>query len=88
MRATRVTVNGTTPTLLVDADNKNRNIYLHVVGNQAVALGGSTVTFATGLLTEKHTSPVEIFLPLGETIYGICAAGTTESICVMTPDLD
>lgn len=88
MRSTRVTVNGTTPTLLIAADNKNRNVYLHVVGNQPVAIGDSTVTFATGLLTEKHTSPVEFFLPLGETIYGICAADTTESVCVMTPDLD
>lgn len=88
MRSTRVTVNGTTATLLVAADNKNRIIYLHVVGNQAVALGDSAVTYATGMLTEKHTSPIEVFLPLGETIYGICAADQTESVCVMTPDLD
>ena len=88
MRASRVAVNGTTATLLVAADNKNRTIYLHVVGNQSVALGDSTVTYATGLLTEKHTSPIEILLPLGETIYGICAAEQTESVCVMTPDLD
>lgn len=88
MRSTREAVNGTTATLLVAADNKNRTVYLHVVGNQSVAIGSSAVTYATGMLTEKHTSPIEIFLPLGETIYGICAAGQTESVCVMTPDLD
>lgn len=88
MRSARVSVNGTTATLLVAADNKNRTVYFHVVGNQSVALGNSSVTFATGLLTEKHTSPIEIFLPLGETIYGICDAAQTESVCVMTPDLD
>ncbi len=76
------------PTLLVAADNKNRNIYLHVVGNQAVALGSSTVTYATGLLTEKHTSPVEIFLPTSESIYAIANTGLTENVRVMTPDLD
>lgn len=88
MKSSRLTVNGTTPTLLVAADNKNRDIYLHVVGNQSVALGNSTVTFATGLLTEKHTSPIEIFLPLNETIYAICDVAQTEHVCVMTPDLD
>lgn len=76
------------PTLLVAADDKNRNVYLHVVGNQSVALGNSTVTYATGLLTEKHTSPVEIFVPLKETIYAIANTATTENVRVLIPDSD
>lgn len=87
MHGYAVTVNATA-TLLIAADNKNRTCYLHVVGNQSVALGGADVTYATGLLTEKHTTPVELFVPLGETVYGICAAATTESVRVLTPNLD
>lgn len=88
MIAYNTAVNGTTPTVLVAADNKNRTVYLHVEGNQAVALGGAAVTYATGLLTEKHTTPIEFFVPLGETLYGICAAATTENVRVLVPDLD
>lgn len=87
MRSTNVLVTDA-PTLLVAADNQNRHVYFHVVGNQAVALGNESVTFATGLLTEKHTSPIEIFLPINETIYGIAATGTTENVRVMTPNID
>lgn len=77
-----------TATLLIAADNINRTCYLHVVGNQAVALGNSTVTYATGLLTEKHTSPVELFVPLGENVYAVCNTGTTENVRVLVPDQD
>ena len=86
MVSNSVTV-GTTPTLIVAADNKNREVYLHVVGNTAVYLGGSTVTTSTGLTTEKHTSPIPFFVPTGETIYGVVVSAT-EDIRVMTPDAD
>lgn len=76
------------PTLLIAADDQNRHIYIHVVGNQSVALGNASVTYATGLLTEKHTSPIEIFLPLGETLYAVANAGVTENVRIMTPNLD
>lgn len=75
-------------TLLIAADNQNRTVYIHIVGNQSVALGNSSVTYATGLLTEKHTSPIEIFLPLGETLYAIANTGVTENVRILTPDLD
>lgn len=87
MRGYATTV-GATATLLVAADDKWRAIYLHVVGNQPVALGNASVTFATGLLTEKHTSPVEIQMPLGETLYAVCDAGQTEIVRVLIPDSD
>ena len=87
MRSANVVVTDT-PTLLIAADNQNRHIYVHVVGNQSVALGNASVTYATGLLTEKHTTPLEIFLPLGETIHAITDTGTTENVRIMTPNLD
>lgn len=87
MRGYTTTVTDTA-TLLIDADNKNRSVYLHVVGNQPVALGNSSVTFATGLLTEKHTTPFELFLPLGEKVYAVCNTGTTEVVRTLVPDED
>lgn len=87
MRSANVVVSDEV-TLLIAADNQNRHIYIHVVGNQKVALGNASVTFATGLLTEKHTTPLEMFLPLGETIYAIADTGTTENVRILTPNLD
>ena len=86
MKSVSITV-GTTATLLVAADDLNRTVYLHVVGNSTVYLGGSTVTTATGTATEKHTSPVDLFVPSRQTLYGIVAA-STEDVRVLTPDTD
>lgn len=86
MKSSSVTV-GTTPTLIVAADNKNRIVYIHVVGNATVYLGNDSVTTTTGLNTEKHTTPLEIFLPIGETIYGVVAT-STEDVRTLTPDTD
>lgn len=77
---------GTTPTLIVDAEPMTRHIYLHVVGNTAIYLGDANVTTSTGLLTEKHTSPIEIVVPPGEQIYAVVVAAT-ESVRVLTPNL-
>ena len=86
MKSAHVTIT-TSPTLLIDKDNKNRYVYLHVVGNMTVYLGASNVTTSTGLNTEKHTTPLEFFLPINEQLYGIVATGT-EDVRVLTPDLD
>jgi len=69
---------GTTPTLLVAAATGTRTIYLHVIGNTAVYIGGATVTTAAGLATEKHTSPIPIILRDGDSLYGIVASGTVD----------
>jgi hypothetical protein len=87
MKAYATTV-GDTATLLVAADNQNRTVYVHVVGNNSVALGGSSVTYATGLLTEKHTSPVAFFIPTNETLFAICNTGGSESVRVLVPEQD
>lgn len=83
MISTSTTVT-TSPTLLVAADESHRTVYLHVIGNSTVYLGGSTVTTATGTATEKHTTPVAIEVPANETVYGIVAAAT-EDVRVLRP---
>ena len=77
MISTTITV-GTTPTLLMAGATGTRTIYLHVVGNTAVYIGGATVTTTAGLATEKHTSPIEIVLRDGDSLYGIVASGTAD----------
>jgi hypothetical protein len=68
----------TTPTLLVAAATGTRTIYLHVIGNTIVYLGGATVTTAAGTAVEKHTSPIDITLRDGDTLYGIVTNGTAD----------
>jgi hypothetical protein len=84
MKSAAVTVT-TSPTLLVEKDDTNRYVYLHVVGNATVFLGGSNVSTSNGLNTEKHTTPLEIFLPINERLYGIVASAT-EDIRVLIGD--
>jgi hypothetical protein len=77
MISSTVTV-GTTPTLLMAGATGTRTIYLHVVGNTAIYVGGLTVTTDTGTATEKHTSPIPITLRDGDSLYGIVASGTAD----------
>jgi hypothetical protein len=84
MKSAAVSVT-TSPTLLVEKDETNRYVYLHVVGNATVFLGGSNVSTSNGLNTEKHTNPLEIFLPINERLYGIVETGT-EDVRVLIGD--
>ena len=77
MISTTVTV-ATTPTLLMAGATGTRTIYIHVVGNDVVYLGGLTVTTAAGTALEKHTSPFPIELRDGDSLYGIVASGTSD----------
>lgn len=86
MRSAAVTV-GTTPTLLIAADDIPRTVYIHVVGNSTVYLGNANVTTTNGLATEKHTAPLTFFVPQGQTIYAIVAAETA-NVRILTPDVD
>ena len=86
MRSISVTV-GTSPTLLVAADDTHREIYLHVVGNSTVYLGNGSVTTSNGLATEKHTAPIPIVIPSKQTLYGIVTTAT-EDVRILTPDID
>jgi hypothetical protein len=77
MISASVTV-GTTPTLLVAAATGTRTVYIHVIGNSTVYLGGATVTTAAGTTTEKHTTPIPIELRAGQALYGIVASATED----------
>jgi hypothetical protein len=74
--------------VLVAADDQNRTVYLNIVGNEPVAIGGADVTFANGLLIVKHSSPQQVFVPLKETIFAVCDTGETDDVRVLLPDTD
>lgn len=84
MRSLHVSV-GTTATLVVAADNINRQVYLHAASNTAVYYGGSDVTTTTGFVHEKDDGPLCIEVPINETLYGVVATGT-ETVTVLLPD--
>ncbi len=87
MRSYQVTVTDAA-SVLISADNINRIAYIGIVGNQTIAVGNSSVTFASGLQLEKHTVPIHIDVPLGETLWAICTAGQTDDVRVLLPDSD
>lgn len=74
--------------IVITSDNIHRTVYLHVVGNGTVYIGGNDVTTANGMLTEKHAVPFEMQLPAGENLYAICATGVTENLRTLLPDID
>ena len=84
MKSTAITVT-TTATLIIGADNQNRICYLHSTSGSTY-LGDSSVTTSNGLHLPNNQT-IEIHLPLGETLYGITNAGTT-NVRVLTPDGD
>lgn len=88
MKSSVVTV-GTTPTLVVDADDQNRHVYLQIVTSATVYVGDETVTTANGLPFEKHTSPHEIFLPIRQKMFAVVTTQVgSADLRVMTPDVD
>ena len=84
MRSAQVVV-GTTATLLVDSDNINRNVHVHVISNTSVYLGGPTVSTTTGFLLEKDDGASVIEIPINEKLYAVVATGT-ETVSVLLPD--
>jgi hypothetical protein len=87
MRGYKVTVTDTR-SVLITADDKNRTAYINIVGNESIAVGDATVTFATGLILAKHSAPIEISVPLKETLYAVCDSGKTDDVRVLLPDAD
>lgn len=84
MISTTTTV-GTTAVKLLDASNSWRTVYLHVEGNGSVYLGGSNVTTANGLPTEKHTTPIEFYIPAEEELWAV--ATETQDLRILKPAL-
>lgn len=73
---------GTTAVQIVASSVSAQDVYVHVEGNGTVYVGGATVTTATGLPTEKHTSPLNFFVPRGNELWAIAA--DTQDVRVMT----
>ncbi len=77
MKSTKYTIT-TTRQAIAPIRNNYRAIYLHVIGNGIVYLGGETVTSADGTPTEKGAVPLELYIPAGETVYAVVASGTED----------
>lgn len=76
----------TTPTQLLTASGSWRTVYLHIVGNGTVLLGGANLTAANGLATVKHTAPLELYIPAEEELWAMVATGT-ETLQILGPAL-
>jgi hypothetical protein len=74
--------------IVVAKDDQPRDVYIQIVGNSTVYVGGADVTSSLGVPYEKHSSPHTVFVPTNETLYAVCASGVTESLRVLLPDLD
>ena len=83
MISTAFTVS-TTAVKLVTSSVNARQISIHVVGAGTVYIGGSDVTAANGMLTEKNAVPYTFTLPANNELWAITASGT-ENVRVMTP---
>lgn len=85
MIGTQVTV-GTTATQILPADNINRKVLFHVVGNAIVYVGAANVTTATGFYIDKASGVIPIDIPPNRVLYGIVTTGT-EVVTVLVPEI-
>lgn len=67
---------------IVAVEPSNRIALIHVAGNNIVYVGGSDVTTANGLNTEKGAEPLEVLVPAGEALWAI--APNSETLRVLT----
>jgi hypothetical protein len=74
----------TTAALVVASSQSWRTIYIHVIGTGVVYLGGSDITTANGLLTEKNAVPLMLEIPAGEELWALTDTGT-ENLRIMKP---
>lgn len=74
----------TTASQVIASAESWRTVYLHVVGNGVVYIGGSNVTSSNGMLTEKGAVPFQFILPANQSLYAVVAAGT-EDLRVLSP---
>lgn len=87
MKAYKITVTDAV-TQLVPVDNLNRPVFVQIEGNNTVYIGGADVTAAQGFPIAKHTAPIQGGLPAGDGLWGICAAGVSETIRIITINAD
>lgn len=78
---------GDTPTLIHKATSNGCFVYIaHANGGDSVTLGTANVTHNSGFTisgTGSGNAYLNGPLPPGDSIYGICASGATETIGVM-----
>lgn len=84
MRAVTKSVTSTA-SKVVDAESVNRQVYVHVIGNNMVYLGNSAITTAAGFPTEKNGVPLAITIPANETLWARTVSAT-EDIRILLPD--
>lgn len=87
MKAYKVTVTDAV-TQLVPRDDLHRPVYVQIEGNNTVYIGGQNVTADEGFPVVKHAAPIQGGVPAGDGLWGICAAGVTEIIRIITVDSD
>ena len=70
----------TTASRVITSEPLTRMVWLHVLGNGVVYVGGSDVTSTNGLLTEKAAAPQPLTIPSGEELWAVVApaAGNEE----------
>ena len=85
MNSTATTIN-TTAQKILSKSNSYRTVYIHVTGAGTVYLGGSDVSSANGLLTEKNAVPLQLVIPSQEELWAVTATGT-EDLRILTPGL-
>ena len=74
-----------TATLIHKAISNGCHIHIYSAsGGQDVTLGPITVTSTNGLIiSSSKTTDVDIQLPPGDSLYGICASGQTHTLYVL-----
>ena len=66
----------TTASRIVTENAGAQRIYIHVIGNGTVYLGGADVDSTNGMLTQKNAVPIELFIPRGNELWAVTASGT------------
>ena len=82
MKSASYAIDGTAVKIVASSPGA-QNVYIHVEGNAVVYLGGADVTTSNGMPTEKNAVPINIFVPRGNELWGICGAGT-ENVRILT----
>ena len=82
MKSSAYTITSTA-SRVITAEPLTRLVYLHVLGNGVVYLGGSDVTAANGLLTEKAAAPQPLTIPNGEELWAVTGVGITEELRIL-----
>ena len=73
-----------TPSQLIASSVNARQISIHVLGNNVVYIGGSDVTTANGMLTEKNAVPFTFTLPANNELWAVSGDGP-ESVRLLVP---